>query len=241
MPRPTAALRGRRRPTRVGTKARYPRRVLVAEAVLLLLIHPEKGSIVTSHADAVLGGALLSELALEGAVELNGRTRFRSGRVSPVAGHTAVVDPLLASALEIVAEKARSPRDLVGRVGRRRLDTIAGRLVERGTVVAHETRVLGIFRRRRWSIVDPAERDRLLTSLDAALTSPVPPDARACALLGLLGAAGVVERLVTPPGMTRRDVRRRARDVSRTDWAAQAVREAIRTSETAAVVATGTV
>lgn len=218
---------------------RYSRLVLLVEDVLLLLIRPDTGCLGTSHGDAVLGGALLSELALDGAVELDGRSRFRNGRVRPVAGAT-VDDPLLAAALAVVAEKPRCPRDLVGRLCRGRLDAIAERLVACGVILPRETRVLGVFRRRRWQLVDPGLRDRLLHDVGEALASPDDPDARTRALLALLAAAGPVDKLAAPPGLRRGDVRRRARELARGDWAAHAVREAIRTSETGAV-AGGTV
>lgn len=207
--------------------------MLIAEDALLLLVRPDKGSLGTSHVDAVLGGALLSELALVGAVALDGRSRFRTGRVRPVAGVVAA-DPLLAAALAVVGEKPRCPRDLVGRLGRRRLDAIAQRLLAAGVLVSRESRVLRIFRRRRWELADPAQRDRLLRTLADALDSAA-PEPRARALLALLAAAGPVDRIVTRSDLSARDVRRRARELARGDWAAHAVREAIRTSEAGAV------
>src|SRR6478672_1803197 len=97
---------------------------LLAEDLLLLLLDDDKGRLRTSYADTVLGGALLTELALLGAVTVPEKTSvWRTAKVH--AAGTPVEDPLLHAALAVVAEKDRSAEDLVGRLGKGRRDALA--------------------------------------------------------------------------------------------------------------------
>ena len=80
---------------------------LIAEDLLLLVLDDEKGTLVTAYPQVALGGAVLVELAMDGAVEIEEKASvWRTAKVHPVAGHEPD-DPLLRTAYDVVAEKER--------------------------------------------------------------------------------------------------------------------------------------
>jgi len=211
---------------------------LLAEDLLLLLLDDEKGSLHTSYADTVLGGALLTELALLGAVTVAEKTSaWRTARVHAVG--TTVEDPLLQESLALVAHKDRSAQDLVTRLGKGRRDALAERLVERGILRRRESRVLGMFPRRRWPTLDPSHEQAVRRSLTHVLVEGAEPDERTGALVALLAAIDRAPKVVDHEGLSSREVRKRAKRIAEGAWAAKAVRDAIAaaTAATAGAVA----
>lgn len=210
---------------------------LIAEDVLLLLLDDDKGTVVgTSHLPTVLGGALLLDLALAGAVTVDEKPRrWKSAKVHATPG-AAPDDDLLRAALATVAEKQRSAQDLVGRLGKGVKDDLTDRLERRGMLERQDGRVLGLFPRTRWPAGDTTHEDGVRRALTAVLVQGVTPDPRMAALVALLSAIDrahkVVDRNRMPAGM----VRKRAKEIARGEWAATAVKDAIAAS-TAAVTA----
>jgi hypothetical protein len=88
---------------------------LVAEDLLLLLLDEKSGKVTASDsAEVALGGAVLAELAILGAVTVEERTsRWKAPKVT-VTGPVPE-DRVLADAVEIVAQQERTAQDLVGR------------------------------------------------------------------------------------------------------------------------------
>jgi hypothetical protein len=160
---------------------------LIAEDLLLLLLDDELGSMTTSYADAVLGGALLVELALAGAVTVPEKTSvWRTAKVRPSG--EPVGEPALREALATVAHKERSAQDLVGRLGEGQRDRLADGLVERGILERREDRVLGLFARKRWLAIDSSREEELRRALTVVLVQGADPDERTGALVALLSA-----------------------------------------------------
>lgn len=213
---------------------------LIAEDLLLLLLDDEKGTIrASTYLTVALGGAVLVELALTGAVEVTEKpSAWRSAKVRPVGG-VEVRDPVLADGLETVAEKERSPQDLVTRLGKGLKDTLTDRLVEHGLVHRREDRLLGILPRTRWPAADAAHETDVRRRLGAALVEGALPDPRTGALIALLAAIDQAHRVVDHEGLSSREVKKRAKEISEGDWAAQAVRDAV-AATVAAVTAAGT-
>jgi len=214
---------------------------LLAEDLLLLLLDEQKGRLRTSYADTVLGGALLTELALLGAVAVPEKTGvWRTAKVH--ATGTPVEDPLLQEALDVVARKERSAEDLVTRLGKGRRDVLGQRLVERGILQRRDTRMLGIFPGRRWPTLDPSHEQALRHSLGRVLVEGAEPDDRTGALVALLAAIDRAHKVVDHEGLSSREVRRRAKQIAEGAWAAKAVRDAIAaaTAATAGAVAATT-
>ncbi|GAA2152247.1 hypothetical protein GCM10009844_35410 [Nocardioides koreensis] len=216
--------------------------MLVAEDLLLLLLDDESGAVSgTSYADTALGGALLTDLALTGAVSVPEKTSvWRSAKVRAVPG-VVPEDPVLREALATVAAKERNAQDLVGRLGKGAGGRLAQRLVERGILARRDRRLLGLFPTKRWPMVDAGHEQDVRRALRAALVEGAEPDAHTGALVALLSAVGRAHKVVEHEGLASREVRRRAKEIAEGAWAATAVRDAIRaaTAATTAAVTAG--
>ncbi|RMI08729.1 GOLPH3/VPS74 family protein [Cellulomonas triticagri] len=220
---------------------------LIAEDLLLLLLDDEKGTPTSSSLDTALGGALLLELALAGAVHVRERTSVWSSAKVVVDPGASVADPVLAEALRRVAERERAASDLVNRLGKGARDALGDRLVERGLLVRQEDRVLGLFPRTRWLAADTAHEAEVRRALTAVLVQGLQPDARTGALVALLSSVDKAPSAVDLGGVPAREVRRRAKEVAEGSWAAKAVQDAVAAAMaavmagvTAATVATTT-
>jgi hypothetical protein len=216
---------------------------LIAEDLLLLVLDDEKGTLVTAYPQVALGGAVLVELAMDGAVEIEEKASvWRTAKVHPVAGHEPD-DPLLRAAYGVVAEKERGAQDLVERLGKDLKDRLAERLVERGILEREESRVLGLFPRTRWPAADSTHEEQVRRAIAAALVQGMTPDERTGALIALLHAIDKAHKVVDHQGVSTREIRKRAKTISEGEWAAKAVRDAISTSTAAigAVAATGAI
>ncbi|KQW49391.1 hypothetical protein ASC77_12025 [Nocardioides sp. Root1257] len=210
---------------------------LISEDLLLLLLDDASGKLTgTSYPQPALGGALLIELALSGAAEVEEKTSvWRSAKVRAVPGNTPE-DPILRTAYDVVAARERGAQDLVERLGKGAKEQLADRLVERGILERREDKVLGLFPRTRWPAVDSTHEEQVRRALTASLVGGAEPDQRTGALVALLSAIDKAHKVVDHEGMSSRDVRKRAKQVSEGAWAAKAVRDAIAAS-TAAIAA----
>jgi hypothetical protein len=203
---------------------------LIAEQLLLLAYRPDgtsrgKGT----ELDMALGGALLTELALEGYVELIGN------RLAAIPDRGRPVHPELAVAFDAAAAKPRAPKGLVPKLAkgtRRRL--LAG-LVAAGVLTEQPRRVFGVFPGRRFPLADPVPRDEALHRLRTAVIDGQQPDQRTAALASLIQAARLGARIF--PDDDRRAVKARLAELAEGDWAATAVRKAIQAAHAATVAA----
>ncbi len=180
----------------------------LAEELLLLALDDERGSFVAGSPDALataLASAILMDLGVRGRLRTD-----EDGKVS--ATDDPVGDHLLDEVADPIARESR-PRDFgywINRVAaaepqlRQRL---LDRLLTAGTLRREERRTLVLFKSTRYiqadSSVERAIRDRVRrVVLDGA-----PPDERTAALLGLIRASGLVDRLFAPA--ERAEARRR--------------------------------
>lgn len=210
---------------------------LISEDLLLLLLDDAKGTVVGStNLPAALGGAVLTELALTGAVEVEENPgMWRSAKVHAVAG-ARPDDPTLGAAYDVVAQRPRTAQDLVTRLGKNRRDELAERLVARGILEGRDAKVLGLFPTRRWPTADPSHERAVRYRLTAALVQGVQPEERTAALIALLSAVDRAHKVVDHDGVPSKVVRKRAKEISEGAWAAKAVKDAI-SAATAAVAA----
>jgi len=210
--------------------------MLIAEDLLLLLLDDASGRPQTSQLELALGGGVLVELALDGAVEVAETSVWRSSKVRPVPG-AAPEDPVLRAGLAVVAEKERSAQDLVQRLGKGLADTLAGRLVERGILERRDDKVLGLFSRTRWPARDSSHEERVRHALTAVLVAGSHPDPRTGALVALLHAVDRSHQSVPHEGLRAGEVKRRAKEVAEGDWAAKAVKDAVAAATAATTAA----
>jgi hypothetical protein len=210
---------------------------LIAEDLLLLLLDDDSGKVTGSDtAEVALGGAVLAELATLGAVTVDEQTgRFRSPKVR-VTG-PAPEDRVLADCLDVVGEKERTAQDLVARLGKGLVKTLGDRLADRGLVERQESRVLGMLPRTRWPAVDTSHEREVRQALTSVLVQGTTPNARTGALVAVLAATDRVHKTVDHEGLSRREVKTRAKEVAEGAWAATAVRNAIRATNAAVTAA----
>lgn len=210
---------------------------LIAEDLFLLLLDDQKGTLsgVTSP-DPVLGGSLLIELAMAGAVEVAEKTSmWKTARVQAVAD-SAPDDVLLRAAYDLVAEKPRAAQDLVTRLGKGLQPKLGERLADRGILERRDSKILGVFPRTRWPALDRTREEQVRSAVTAALVQGVQPDDRTGAVVALLNAVDKAHKVVDHEGLSSREVRKRAKEISEGAWAAKAVRDSI-SAATAAVAA----
>jgi len=213
---------------------------LIAEDLLLLLLDGDSGALVQqSYVKEALAGAVLADLAVADAVEMEERTVLGFGaqpHVVPAKG-ASVDDPLLADALAVVAQKPRTAQSLLGPLGKDLRERLTDRLVERGILRREEGRVLGLFPRTTWPTVDSAHEDEVRRTVRAVLLEGAEPDERTAALVGLLHAIDRAHKTVDARGSAARDVKKRAKAVAEGEVASAAVRRAVEAINTAVVTA----
>ena len=217
---------------------------LIAEDLLLLLLDDDSGKLTNAtYLDTGIGGALLVELALGGHVEVVkkegmwARAKVRTTPEPPPA------DPVLVEALGLVAEKERTAQDLVGRLGKKRRESLLRRLEADGILRREEGKVLGLFPSDRWPASDSSHEREVRRQLGDALVRGVDPAQRIAALVSVLCAMDLAHKVVDREGLPGRQVKARAKEIADGDWAAKAVKDAISAAQaamTAAVVAAST-
>jgi len=217
--------------------------LLLAEDVLLLLLDDHTGALHQSNLAPLLGGAVLAELALDGAVEIGEKQGLlRTAKVHAVPGRRPQ-DPVLAGAQDVVAQQPRTAQDLVTRLGKPLRDPLCERLAERGVLRREQHRVLGLFPTTRWPTEDSAHEEAVRRRLADVLLRGLTPDPRTVALVALLSAVDRAHKVVDREGLSSGELRKRAKRLAETmdegDWAAAAVRDAVRAA--ASAVAAGVV
>jgi len=212
---------------------------LIAEDLLLLLLDDEAGTGPSGlDLTPVLGGAILVELALGGAVRVGEKpSRWAKAKVVPVPC-AAPTDPALVAALALVGEKERSAQDLVTRLGKGLREPLSARLADQGVLRRQDQKVLGLFPRTTWPAADVAHEAQVREAIAASLIQGVQPDQRTAALIALLHAVGRAHKTVPLDGLPAREAKARAQQISEGDWAAKAVKDAIDAATAAMVAAT---
>ena len=212
--------------------------MLIAEDLLLLLYDDETGKPITGSPglDYALAGAVLIELTLLGRVEIS--TEGKAGRLK-VLDATPTGDPIVDERLAYVAEKpGKKPKDQIGRLSKKLRDQVLARLVERGVLEADQGKVLGLFPVTRWPAKDARHEAELRAKLESVLKVGTAPDQRTGALIAILSALNVVPKVVTD-AVDKKALKRRAKEIAESDWAAEAVKKAVtemQAATTAAIV-----
>jgi hypothetical protein len=178
---------------------------------------PRGGSIAL---DCGIAGAALSELSLEGRIDLGG------GLVR-VTDPAPIGDPESDAALARIAGEAtgRKPDWWVGKLRHGQRNRLLARLVERGVLRMEVQDVLWLFSVRRYFVVDPRTSSATRLRLEHVVVRGGDPDARTAALVALISACRLTGRAF--PGLDRKQRRIRIRQLRGGQWVGPAVRKAI--------------
>ena len=202
---------------------------LLAEDLLLLAWNDKSGRPYGSLAiqlNPAVGGALLLDLAL--------RDRLRLEVDVPRASTQRTGDQLLDEIARQLRDgpRRRKLKRWVGKIGTTaRRDQVRDRLVAQGLLVEQRRKTLGMFTVTRHRLTDPAEVDRLSGEVRRVLAGDRPPDDRTTALVALVGATAILDRLV--PRGERGAARDRAKELAESSPVAAAARAVIRDTQAA--------
>jgi hypothetical protein len=206
--------------------------MLLAEDLLLLVTDNASGRL-SAPADRVaagLGGANLVELTLLNKVDLTGeQDPGRPGRII-VRDPSPPGDAILDTALETVTVyQGKRPSAVIRPLSKNLRRTLYERLAGNGVVRAEKSRILGVFPVRRWPAQDGSREAEVRRLMTQALVQQVAPDTRTAALIALVHAVGCEDKIVDPRqhGLSKRELRARAKKIAEGNWASAAVRKAI--------------
>jgi hypothetical protein len=146
-------------------------------------------------------------------------------------------DAILDERLAFVAAKpGKRPKDQIGRLSKMLRDQLLAGLAERGVLEADQGKVLGLFPVTRWPAKDARHEAEVRSKLESVLKVGTTPDERTGALIALLSALNVVPKVVTD-AVEKKALKRRAKQIAESDWAADAVRKAVSEMQAAVTAA----
>jgi Golgi phosphoprotein 3 len=211
------------------------RRLNLAEELLLLGLHDEKGTVLMAASLGLtygLAGALLVELAQAGHVRIEGKDLVAAPRGF---ARDAILDEILAAVRS--SPKTRRIDHWVARFGRSGSikKKLLARLVEKGVLVRQEGRLLWVFPTSRYPQLDPRPESKIRDDVRSALRGVAAPEGRIAALIGLIHACDLVGVLFEKG--ERREARKRAKEISRDQPIGSAVARAVEAVRTAVVIA----
>jgi hypothetical protein len=212
---------------------------LVAEDLLLLLLDPRSGTIAGEGTlFYVLAGAVLADLALRDAVELDEGRTLTGRRVSAVPG-AAPSDPLLREVWDQVAERPQGVQALLAGVGPQLRGPLLERLVDAGHVTREKRTVLGPIRRTALVTGSSGRREDLVQQVRQVLVDGTGPTPRTGLLAALLSASGSLPALHADFPWSGA-LYTRGKELERGDWGAAAAGDAVMRTAIAVTTATTT-
>ncbi|MFD0273407.1 GPP34 family phosphoprotein [Kitasatospora sp. NPDC127111] len=209
--------------------------VTLGEEVMLLSLDDESGQAKDKWAAAcAVASGLLLELARAGRVGVD-------DGLLEVTDASPTGDALLDGRLERIAAWAPTSRSatVANWLRKEQWKTVEATLTslrERGIVTEERHRVLGLFPVRRYPEADGTVERELRGRLARVVLEGAEPDERTGALIGLLHGARL--HGLAFPDLPRGQVEPRMAAIAEGQWAGDAVRDAIRTTQAALVAAT---
>jgi hypothetical protein len=205
--------------------------VLIAEETLLVLTGDDgRARVDSTKLTYALAGAVLIELSLLSRVDVAGKGEAtRPGRLV-VRDPSPTGNPVLDLGLTELGKRAnKKPRDVIRHLARGVREDVYTLLVDAGAVRREETRTLGIIKTTRYPVIDQATRQAIVTSMIGAVRGDAAVDARVSGAISLLTAIDHLHRVVTPEvtGMSKREIKRRGKEISEGSWAPKAVKDAV--------------
>jgi len=171
--------------------------MLIAEDLLLLLTDDSTGKLLVSgsEVDIALGGANLVELTLMNKVDVTGKENGgKAGRIV-VRDPAPVGDPVLDTALAIIAgHQGKKPSAVMTPLSKKLRHTLYAALVDKGVLRAERRPVLGVFATRRWPAQDANHEAGVRRLITQTLVNRATPDVHTAALVSLLHIEGRTQR-----------------------------------------------
>ena len=217
--------------------------MLLAEDLLLLVTDDATGRLSAAAApvDAGLGGANLIELTLRGKVDLSGEQDQDKPKRIVVRDPSPAGDAVLDAALEtVIAHQGQKPSTVIRPLSKNLRPTLYQRLADSGVVRAERGKIFGVFPSHRWPAQDASHDAEVRRLMTQALVQQEAADTRTAALIALVHAVGCEDKVVDPRqyGLSRRELRARAEEIAKGNWASEAVRKAIKEMMAAVMAAT---
>ncbi len=207
------------------------------EEILLLALDDRKGtSALGSMHDHAMGGAILAELLLAGALFMDDEKK----KLVTAVPHAEHDDPLLQECLAKVqaAKRRRKAADWVMKfAGLKSLkNRVARGLVLKGVLKEERDKVLGIFPRTTFPERNPGPERALIARLRSAVLTDDEVDERTLVVAVIARAAGLLERAVPKKELKPRKARLKA--MAEGHVAGKATGEAIEAVQAAVIAAT---
>lgn len=211
---------------------------LIAEDLFLVLVGDVTGKPIVDSTKfpRVLAGALVLELAMNGAVRITAKGEaVKDGRL--VVSGPPPQDPLLARVHAFIGTEKNPPKPqkVIEKLHRNLKQEIGVRLVHQGAVTQHEDRILGLFPTTSWPARDTTRTAWLIQWIHSAIVDGTTPLPEISAVVSMLSAIDAVHKVL--PAADKRAAKRRAKDIAEGDWAGEAVRKAVQDVNAALAVA----
>lgn len=211
------------------------RQLLIVEDLMLLLMDDDGATIrAAGTLHYILGGAVLTELALRGRVQTDESGVLNGPKVTPV-GDSPLGDPLLQNAFDAVSKKTQRVQPLLMALGADLWREVIDRLVARGLVRQEKSKFLGLIPRTRYVATDDPHEAVLREQIVAVLEEGQDPSPHTAAVIGLIYASGAMPALEPPLPWTSTSIAR-ATEIQQGEWGPEAVASAV--NRTAAAIAT---
>lgn len=210
--------------------------VTLGEEIMLLSLDDESGAAKQRQAVgwAVAGGIVL-DLVMAGRLSVE---RERMTVDDPAPTGVGLLDERLRLVEAWAAGRRRPPKvtEWLTKDRDKAVRAAVASLRERGLVSEEQRKVLGLVPVRRFPQADGAVERTLRDRLTAVVVDGAEPDERTVGLIALIQGAGL-HRLAFP-GLPRKEVTARMKEIAEGQWAGESVRKAVRDMEAAMVAVT---
>lgn len=218
------------------------------EEVLLLALKDDKGTPHSSMYSIAMGGAMLAELLLSERLVLEEKPRKKPLKPGKKPAYLVAVDnpkqladPVLDECLHrvVTSKKARSPQEWVTRFGQLKdlKRRVAVGLCRKGILREREDRVLVLFRRTAYPILDGAPERRVVDRLqDAVAGDSMELNARTAVLVALANGTGILKHVLGKDLVKQR--KDRIKEIGEGDIVGEATRAAVQAAQAAVIAAT---
>ncbi|GGR49250.1 hypothetical protein J2S40_000243 [Nocardioides luteus] len=200
--------------------------MLIAEDLLLLALDDERGTLASSWVQQALGGAILTELAMTGSVQVIPKSGLTPAKAAVVPGRRPD-DQVLAAAYDSLAAKPLAAKIAVTNLGKGLHEALAARLCDRNILKRRDEKILGLFPRTTWPAADSTHENAVRGQLVDVLVHGATPDERTGPLIALLSSIDLAHKVVDTRAVGAGTVKKRAKQIARGDWAAKGVKDAM--------------